>query len=321
MSIQVSAVVCTHNRAGYLRKALQSLTAQTLDPASYEVLVVDNASTDNTRKVFDEFADRPNWRYLYEPVIGLSRARNTGWHNAHGEYVAYLDDDAVACHDWLAKLLEAFETIGPRPGCVGGRCLPEWEAPQPAWLSDNLLIAFSIFHYADRPIIVSGQQFLSGCNIAYPRNVLQALGGFREDLGRHGTNLLSNDESYLRWQLDAHGYCSVYHPEALVLHHIPASRLTKKWFRDRAFWQGVSDANMLYSQGRLPFFLRIGLTIKKAIWGLVRLGLRLVATSSAIRFKRQMQLSETAGFVSGLWRRGLPEATAQIVESKPLARW
>ena len=96
MNVQISAVVCTHNRAAYLRKALQSLVDQTMAQELYEIIVVDNASTDGTKQVVSEYSGASNLRCLYEPVIGLSRARNTGWGNARGEYVAYLDDDAVA---------------------------------------------------------------------------------------------------------------------------------------------------------------------------------------------------------------------------------
>src|SRR3990170_3383610 len=121
MSILISAIVCTHNRAPYLFKALRSLDNQTLDSALYEVIVVDNASKDNTKEVFREFSGKTNWRYIYEPDIGLSRARNTGWRNAHGAYIAYLDDDAVACPEWLENIINVFETFKPSPASVWGR--------------------------------------------------------------------------------------------------------------------------------------------------------------------------------------------------------
>ncbi|MBM3134679.1 MAG: glycosyltransferase family 2 protein [Chloroflexi bacterium] len=300
MSVRISAVVCTHNRAAYLRKALQSLVDQTLPQELYEIIVVDNGSQDNTKQVVGEFYAMPNLRYLYEPVIGLSRARNTGWRNARGEYVAYLDDDAVACPWWLAKFLNVLETFEPSPGSVGGKCEPIWEAPKPDWLSDNMLYDLSLLHWSDVPIILDERQHLAGCNIAYPRKLLQAVGGFREDLGRQGNNLRTNEENHLRQQLVSLGHCSVYHPEILVGHHVSPSKLTKKWFREKAYWQGLSDCCVLNPDGRLPLAIRARLALARISWALPRLLLMLVASNSAKRFKRQCQVIESMGYVAGL---------------------
>lgn len=302
MSVRISAVLCTHNRAGYLRKALQSLVDQTLAPWSYEIIVVDNGSQDNTKQVVSEFSNVPNLRYLSEPIIGVSRARNTGWRKAEGVYVAYLDDDAVASPGWLAKFIEVFETFEPSLGAVGGRIEPIWEVPRPDWLSDKLLGFLSVVHWCDVPMILNEQQWLPGCNIAYPRELLQRAGGFREELGRQGTKLQSNEENNLRQQLDSRGFCSLYHPEIVVGHHVAAPRLTKKWFRERAYWQGVSDALMLTPCNGIRVALRAWLAARRIGWTLPRLLLMLVATKSAARFRRQCQVFETMGYLSGLWR-------------------
>jgi len=303
MSVRISAVVATRNRASYLRKALTSLVAQTLPQELYEIIVVDNASTDNTQEVVGEFSDRPNLRYCYEPIVGVSRARNTGWRNAQGAYIAFLDDDAVAYPDWLAKFLDTFETFVPSPGCLGGRCLPIWEAPRPDWLSDEMLSCFAIFHYADVPIILNARQWLTIGNAAYPSELLQAAGGLREDLGRKGNTLLGSADTYLRQQLDSWGFCSVYHPEIVVGHHIPASRLTKSWSRQYWYWQGLSSAIIVNPADQpLPFLRRAGLMLKRTGWALPRLALMLVATNPAARFKRQCQVLEALGYVSGLCR-------------------
>ena len=197
MSIKISAVICTHNRAAYLRKSLQSLVEQTIDQELYEIIVVDNGSQDETKQVVDQYSGIPNLRYLYEPVIGLSRARNRAWSNARGTYVAFLDDDAVACSGWVATFLDVFESFKPMPGAVGGKCEAIWEAPRPNWLSDKLLGYISILHWSEVPIVLDDWQGLSACNIAYPREVLKAAGGFREDLGRKGNTLRAGGETYL----------------------------------------------------------------------------------------------------------------------------
>src|SRR5690349_21431211 len=128
MTIRISAIIPTYNRADYLGNAIQSLIEQTLPIEQYEILVIDNCSTDRTRQIVcEDFAHVPNLRYIYEPVLGLSQARNTGWQQARGDYVAYLDDDAIASSQWLEKILFTFRTVTPIPGCVGGKVEPIWE--------------------------------------------------------------------------------------------------------------------------------------------------------------------------------------------------
>lgn len=136
MKRDLSVIICTFNRAHYLRKAIHSLLKQTLPPETFEILVVDNGSTDETCQMMtEEFDSVTNLRYLYEPTPGLSHARNTGWKHAQGDYVAYLDDDAIAVSDWCHNILNVFKSYEIRPGCVGGRVAPIWESSCPHWVS------------------------------------------------------------------------------------------------------------------------------------------------------------------------------------------
>jgi glycosyltransferase involved in cell wall biosynthesis len=302
MSVRISAVVATRNRAGYLRKAIESLVDQDLGKEMYEIIIADNASQDDTRQVVTDFASTPNVRYLYEPVIGVSRARNTAWQQANGTYVAFLDDDAVACPTWLSGFIKAFEMFTPRPGMVGGRCEPIWEAAQPDWLSDRMLGYLSIVHWSDVPLLLDADKWLSVCNMAIPRQVLQQAGGFREDLGRQGDRLRANPEIYLRRQIESWGFRAAYHPGIAVGHHISEARLTKSWFRKRAYWQGLSDVIMKNPDQRPSLLVRMVQTVKKVGWLLPRLALSLVASSPKDRFRRQCQALVGVGYIAGLWK-------------------
>ena len=145
MNIDISAIICTHNRASYLIKAIQSLVNQTLDKSLYEIIIVDNGSTDDTKRIVsEEFASVRNLKYVYEPILGLSQARNTGWKNAKGKYVAYLDDDAIADSQWIEKILLTFNSVKPTHGALGGKVEPIWESPRPRWVSDSMLVAVTI---------------------------------------------------------------------------------------------------------------------------------------------------------------------------------
>jgi glucosyl-dolichyl phosphate glucuronosyltransferase len=294
-------VVATRNRARYLRRALQSLVNQSLSNELYEIIVVDNGSQDETTQVVDGFAVA-NLSYIYEPVAGVSRARNVGWHRARGAYIAFLDDDAVACTGWLAKILEVFETTAPLPGAVGGKCEGIWEAPRPDWLANEMLGFLSVIDLSDVPIVFDDYGRLSVCNMAVPRAVLERAGGFREDLGRQGTTLRANPEVSLQKQLAALGLKTVYHPQILVGHHVAATRLNKKWFRQRAYWQGLSDVVMADPTGSLSFVDRVHLALVKIGWALPRLGLMLVVRHPGDRFRRQCQVLSVIGLVDGLFR-------------------
>lgn len=239
---EITAVVCTLNRSPYLRKALASLVSQTPHKERYEILVVDNGSTDETKSVvLEEFAATPNLRYIHEPIPGLSHARNTGWKNASGEYVAYLDDDAVADSKWLESFLQAFERFGDDLGCVGGRIEPIWEAARPEWLPDEILPVLGVFALGTDITLEPGR-WVCGGNSAYPQWLLKKLGGFDTQLGRKPNSLMSNEEILIQERLDRMGLKRAYCEDALIWHHIQKPRLNKRWILRRGYWQGVSEA-------------------------------------------------------------------------------
>ncbi|NEQ49250.1 MAG: glycosyltransferase family 2 protein [Leptolyngbya sp. SIO3F4] len=243
MSILISAVICTYNRATYLKKAIQSLMAQNLKEEVYEILIVDNNSTDNTKKTVIEFsADVHNIHYIFEPIQGLSKARNTGLAEAKGEYVAYLDDDAIAEPDWLESILSCFEAATSPLGCVGGKIDPIWEAPCPEWLPDNYLSYLTILDWGPEPILIDSKKYLAGANMAFPTDLLRKLGGFNVELGRQGKKLLSSEEVWLQETIRRHSHDVYYDPSVVVKHHAAASRLVPDWFFQRLYWQGISNA-------------------------------------------------------------------------------
>lgn len=270
MSIQISAIICTFNRERYLRKAIKSLVEQTLPHDCYEILVIDNRSTDNTKQiVVEEFASVSNLHYIYEPVQGLSQARNTGWQNAKGKYIAYLDDDAIASPHWLEKIVEVFETTTPQPGMMGGKIEPIWESPKPNWLSKNMAVYLALLDWSDSPITSHDKQLLAGANIAFPKQLLETFGGFQVTLGRKGNKLLSNEEILLWHQLKTKGYYCLYHPEIVIQHHMQASRLNQNWFIRRLYWEGVSAALLKVNLESLSLKERVQI-VKSSIRALLK---------------------------------------------------
>jgi len=239
----VSVVICTHNRANYLFKAIQSAVNQSYPKNDYEIIIVDNASTDQTADLVRKFHDVGNLRYVHEPKLGISFARNTGWNVAAGRFIAYLDDDAVASPEWVSAVERAFK-LAPSAGAVGGRVDAIWEAKRPEWLEDDLVMSLGLIDWSDKPKYIPDlrMEWLVTANMAVPAAVLTEIGGFETRLGRVGKTQVRGEDTFFQKQIIRRGHPCFYYPDMLVGHHVPASRLNKPWFRKRYYTQGIADA-------------------------------------------------------------------------------
>lgn len=223
-------------------ETINNLANQSLPKEFYEIIIVDNALIPSAKESINKFMEMQNLRYIHEPILGLSQARNSGWKNATGEYVAYLDDDAIASEDWLRNILEAFEEIDIKLGCVGGKIEPIWQVPKPRWLNKELEVFLTILGYSNNPKILYERHNLFGTNMAFPKKVLKDIGGFNTYLGTKGKSLISGEEALSQEKIRRLGYEVRYDLKISVKYHILKSRLDKKWFIKRVFYEGVSNA-------------------------------------------------------------------------------
>lgn len=240
---QITVIVCTYNRAGTLPKALESVATQALPPSvRWEILVVDNNSSDETRQVVEEFQRRypGRFRYLLEPQQGVSHARNAGIRDAQGDIVAYIDDDETAAAGWLQNLtanLQSGEWVG-----AGGRIVPQWNCSRPRWLSSENsfttapLAAFDIGTDKEE---LSEPPFTA--NVAFRKEIFARLGGFRTDLGRSGKSLLSNEDTEFGRRVLAAGGRLRYEPSAVTYHPVEKNRVRRSYFLKWWFNKGRSD--------------------------------------------------------------------------------
>lgn len=243
MTGQLTVVVCTHNRATLLPRCLEALQRQAgVAPDVLDVIVVDNGSTDGTREVVETFCGKPiPVRYVFEPTLGLSVARNTGLREARAPLVAYIDDDAFAVPQWAADVLSTFETADARLAVVAGRVFPEWEIAPPECMTPYLEALYTVHDRGDEPRLMTNGEYFVGANMIFRREVLLELGGFEVRLGRIGASLLSNEETHLCDRLAALGYHCAYAPRAIVHHYIGKDRLSPEYIRRRLLAQGESD--------------------------------------------------------------------------------
>ncbi|MDF5714345.1 MAG: glycosyltransferase family 2 protein [Rhizonema sp. NSF051] len=242
LEAQISAIICTYNRDTYLGAAIDSLLAQNV-ACDFEVVVVDNGSSDSTRSVVEQRIENPRLKYVFEPEIGLSVARNTGAQVAKGTIIAYLDDDAVACDHWLEVLYSAYQN-NPKLAIAGGKVTLLWpEGTQPPpWLSSGLATNLGAYDLGDSIVYIDNPGLTPrGLNYSIRRNFLEEIGGFDTHLGRVGTKLLSNEELQMTEYALQRDWQVAYFPDALVAHNVSRERLQRSWFFNRGWWQGISE--------------------------------------------------------------------------------
>jgi GT2 family glycosyltransferase len=282
----LSVVVCTHDRPVELSACLEALVALE-DPV--EVVVVDSASPRPSGRLVERFAARlPGLRYVYEPVAGLSRARNRGLAESSGGLVAFVDDDAAVRRDWSRRIAAPFADASL--GCVGGACVARFAEPPPRWLSERLLQFAGItrFRGAGREAR-SSAEYPFGANMCFRRGALEQVGGFSEALGRTGRALLSGEEFDAIERLRGAGWRVWLEPAAVVDHSVAAERCRGRYYWRRLWWQGVS-------RGRAERSLRLALRLAAA--AVVRLGLW-IATRDRVHLYRT---AETAGYFAEVVR-------------------
>lgn len=246
----LTVVIPTRNRAELLRSALCSLETQTLPADRFEVLVVDNGSTDDTPAVVESFRERlGNLRYLFEPTPGLHAGRHRGLKEARGEVLVFADDDIEATPTWLEAVEDCFRD--PYVALVGGNNYPKFEAPPPEWLQrlwdrpslgGHAIGALSVLELPPGRRALD-PRYVWGCNFSIHRSVLLEAGGFHPDAMPEALIRFRGDgESHVSRYIRDRGLTCLFDSRAGVHHAVTRERMTLEYFRKRAFNQGVSDS-------------------------------------------------------------------------------
>ena len=232
----VSVVICTYNRADYLKKCLDSMHDQNYD--NFEVIVVNGPSTDETENLLKKY---PFKVIQQKEKSGLSAARNLGIRTAKGEIIAFIDDDAVADKDWLDELTRVYTTEDIVS--VGGKIAPMWLSERPEWYTDQLGGYLSLLDLSQNIKQIVFPHCPYGCNMSFKKRIFKEIGYFDILMGRTSSkNLLSGEEIDLCKRINERGYKIIYSPKAIVYHQIDSSRLNKAWFKKHAYWNGITFA-------------------------------------------------------------------------------
>ena len=241
--MDISVILCTFNRCHLLPEALGSVAASNMPSGiTWEVLVVDNNSTDQTREVVEAFSRHHpgRFRYLFEPHPGKSYALNAGIAAAKGDALAFMDDDVTVVPDWLWNLVVPLREGGFAG--TGGRIVPRWATVPPSWLPNEVWASAGPLVSFDRG--AEGhtlEESPFGTNMAYLRRAFVQYGGFRVDLGPCPYNEIRNEDSEFARRLLQARERLYYVPSAVVYHPVTEDRLTKKYFLTWWFDKGRSQ--------------------------------------------------------------------------------
>jgi glucosyl-dolichyl phosphate glucuronosyltransferase len=250
--MHISVILCTYNRCQGVTQTLSSIAASALPPSvEWEVLVVDNHSTDQTREVVEDFCRQhpAHFRYVLEPHMGKSYALKTGIREARGDVIAFTDDDVIVEPTWLHNLTSKLFS-GEWAG-AGGRIVLEWPTSLPDWLASEGPWArhgLPAFDQGDEAKPLVGPPF--GANMAIRKEMFQKYGVFRMDLGPSPNRDIPRpgEDTEFGRRLIAAGERLRYEPSAVVYHPVEESRLNKKYFLDWWFDFGRAHARVFQIQ-------------------------------------------------------------------------
>lgn len=245
MKPRISIVISSYNRPDKLQKALQGIeNQQSVQPDDFEVLIVDNNSTDDSEAVALSFDSEMNLRFVIEEKPGLGHVRNTGFLLARGEYIAYLDDDAIPAPNWISGILKIIAIQSP--DCICGPIHPYYDSEKPAWFLDKYEIRAK---GEKQRWLVPGEE-CSGSNMTWKREVLEKLGGVDVSMGMKGEYIVGGEDSDLfrRYWLNA-GTAHfkgevVYSPDLKVMHWTPPYKMQVNYILKRNYAAGIAAARM-----------------------------------------------------------------------------
>lgn len=264
----LSIIVCTYNRDKYLYGALQCIAENGFPTDAYEIVLVNNMSTDNTEAECQRFKnDYPDvsFHYFVETNQGLSFARNRGIAESQGETLLFLDDDSYIQKDYLKNLQQQLDTH-PEADAFGGKIDPVFETEEaPKWLSKWNYSWVSAIDLGDKVCPFKSKAFPIGANMGIRKAMLKKTGNFNTQLGRSKKNLMGGEEKDLFERIRQHGGNIYYFPDVVVHHVIPPSRTTKEYVKRLGEGVGRSERIRTLGESKGKYLKRLFSEIVK--WG------------------------------------------------------
>lgn len=241
---EISVAICTYNRSDILPKCLESLAEQSADRELFEVLIIDNNSTDDTKKIALDFCEKnSNFKYIFEEKQGLSHARNRAIVEASGKYLAYIDDDAITDKDWVKSILDCFAQTNA--DVVGG--------PVKSFIDTEKIPRFydaktHDFYCGDERKRLQPPKFsfgFSGCNTCFKKSLFDEFGNYLTSLGMIGSKQRMGEDSEMGYRLLKAGKVFYYEPGMKIDHHIRMNNITFSGLLKRSYDTGIEIGKII----------------------------------------------------------------------------
>jgi len=306
--MEISVIVCTYNRAPSLVRTLESLKKLNGTASlAWEIIVVDNNSTDNTRSVTESFVSRANLnvRYIFEARQGLSYARNRGISEAAGDIIIFIDDDVILPPQWLLEMKKAFDDY--QAAAVGGKVLLDKSIELPPWWHEQLRAPLSLHDLGDEVIISDRDhpttgELLGGGNAGFRRSALERNGAFRTDLGRVGNRPGGGEDSEIVRRFQHKGETVVYYPRAFLYHSPNMARFTRDALPRYFYYFGMTQCQVELVSREATRHIG-GVAVWRYRWLLenfLRAFLHMLTLDQKEIFFQRMQIYKICGYVVGI---------------------
>lgn len=251
---KISLIICTYNRDRYLPEALESIKRQTINSSEFQVIIVDNFSTDNTAAISQKFIkENPsiNIKYCFEENKGLSFARNRGIKEAESPIISYVDDDAILSPNFLEEMLMFFNKYTDAVG-AGGKVIPKYEdGKEPEWMNKFLYGFVGKLDYgSDILQFNENMKYPAGCNMTYKKEILKKAGGFNNVLK------FRSDDKYIFHKVKLISDKIYYVPNAWLFHYIDNYRLQLRNFKTLFLKTGNEEKKRLLSEKNIPGLIK-----------------------------------------------------------------
>jgi len=267
----LSIIICSYNRASYISDALTSLYNQSSELDNFEVIFVDNNSTDNTKEVYAIWRQtntNGQFTFISETKQGASFARNTGAAIAKGQWVCFMDDDAVATPNYVENILKHIQN---KPDAVGfgGRIIPKYIPSEPKWMSYYVSSLVGNFDYAPIPCAFENGKYPLESNMIVKKSVYDKIGGFNVNLpGVVGTLRIGGEGKELFYKILALGHIIYYDPAICVHHVVEVKKLTSEYMYRVASGIGRGEKTRTLAISKtaylikvLEYFLKLGAAV------------------------------------------------------------
>ena len=244
--LKATVAICTYNRASLLSLCIESIAMLDFPKNEFEVLVIDNNSTDATEDIYRQCVSKfstLNLRYVMETQQGIAHARTRGALDAKGEIIAYIDDDCLAEKNWLREIV-SFYSDHPEAMSTGGRIIPVYTVPVATWYGKYFWGLVGNYDLGKKIFQMKGARYPSGANMHFRFTAFEKYGYFDSQLGRLGTSLMAGEEKAMYLKLLAGREKVYYLPQVIVYHHVEANKFDKNYVRRHSMGIGASERIM-----------------------------------------------------------------------------